>query len=91
MHTATTVTSSPDTCTGWMMDTYLQIQFTYDLWKILDYWKNKVWYAKYKGAGKTKEPDGEYKHTNGGIARELIAAFAGCLLTARSFTYTLTC
>lgn len=45
------------------MGTYLQIQFTYDSWKILDYLKNKVWYAKYQGAGKTKEPDGESINT----------------------------
>ena len=30
-----------------------QLQY---LWKILNYLKNKVWYAKYKGTGKTKEP-----------------------------------
>lgn len=41
------------------MDTQLQIQFTSDLQKILNYLKNKVWHTKYKGAGKTKEPNGE--------------------------------
>lgn len=54
------------------MDIQLQIQFTYNLWKILNYLKNKGRYAKYKGTGKTKKPEGEYKHISGGITRALI-------------------
>ena len=45
------------------MDTQLQIQLTYNLWKILNYLKNKDWYAKYKGTGKTWKPEGESINT----------------------------